>query len=77
MVLRKRKDAPNETFVTDDGLYIADVVLNPVVDAAALEQRIKRIVGVAEVGLFIGLATQVIVGCADGTSKILTAPARA
>ena len=69
--LRPDPANPNQLFTTDDGLHIADVRLNAVTDAAQLERDIKQIVGVAEVGLFIGLATQIIVGHADGQVKTL------
>ena len=73
VALRPDSKNPEQPFTTDDGLHIADIHLNPVTDPAQMERDIKRIVGVAEVGLFIGIATQVIVGHADGRIEILPA----
>ena len=72
VTLRSDPQSPDQPFTSDDGLHIADVRLNAVTDPAQLERAIKQIVGVAEVGLFIGLATQVIVGHADGRVETLT-----
>ena len=70
--LRPDPQNPNQLFTSDDGLHIADIRLNSVTDPAQLERAIKQIVGVAEVGLFIGLATQIIVGHADGQAETLS-----
>lgn len=76
ITLRPDPAHPEQPFTTDDGLHIADVRLNAVTDPAQLERAIKQTVGVAEVGLFIGIATQIIVGHADGSVEVLrkTAP---
>ena len=71
VTLRPAPANPNQLFISDDGLHIADVRLNAVTDPAQLERAIKQIVGVAEVGLFIGLATQIIVGHGDGQVETL------
>jgi ribose 5-phosphate isomerase A len=53
--------------VTDDGLYILDAVFgSPLPDPDNLEAAIKEIVGVAEVGLFVGLCQRLIIGYSDG-----------
>jgi len=67
VTLRPDPQDSTQLFTSDDGLHIADVRLNAVTDPAQLERAIKQIVGVAEVGLFIGLATEIIVGHADGS----------
>ena len=56
-----RKGAANDPFVTDGGNYILDCHFEAIGDAPFLEKRIAAIPGVVESGLFIGLATQVIV----------------
>jgi ribose 5-phosphate isomerase A len=57
-----------EPFRTDGGNLIADCRLpaDALGDAAGLERSLAAIVGVIEVGLFIGLASQVLVGTHDG-----------
>ena len=62
-----RLAASSEPFVTDDGLYILDVAFGaPLPAPDTLEQQLKAIVGVAEVGLFIGLCHHLIIGFNDG-----------
>jgi ribose 5-phosphate isomerase A len=57
-----------EPFRTDGGNHIADCRFTDgfVGDVPALERRLAGIVGVVEVGLFVGLATRVLVGTSDG-----------
>jgi len=54
------------TFVTDGGNYVADCSFDAIPDAAGLEASIKRIAGVIESGLFIDLASQAVIGNAEG-----------
>jgi ribose 5-phosphate isomerase A len=61
--LREKDGAP---FVTDDGLYLLDLPIGRIDDPAETERRVKAIVGVAEVGLFVGVAHEVLLGQADG-----------
>ncbi|HEY3328802.1 MAG TPA: ribose-5-phosphate isomerase RpiA [Capsulimonadaceae bacterium] len=55
-----------QTFVTDDGLYILDVVPGPLTDPRAIERDLKAIEGVVDVGLFVGIAKLLVVGHEDG-----------
>lgn len=66
ITLRVLKDSPETAFCTDDGLYILDLHMETIADPATTERLLKHTVGVAEVGLFVGLATCVVVGFADG-----------
>ena len=59
-----RKDGP---VVTDQGFWIIDATFETIVDAATLNREIHAIPGVLEHGLFIGLATDVLVGASDGS----------
>lgn len=63
---RLRLSATGEPFITDSGNRILDCSFGPIVDPAQLEERIKRIVGVVECGLFIGRADVVFVADATG-----------
>lgn len=65
--LRLAGDAP---FVTDGGNHIADCRIAEIADAAALEARLAAITGVVESGLFIGLASTVMVGRANDVEII-------
>lgn len=66
-------DAP---FLSDDGLYILDMAFaGPLPSPSTLEQELKAIIGVVEVGLFVGLCQKLIIGFADGRIEEKTAPA--
>jgi ribose 5-phosphate isomerase A len=55
---------------TDNGNAVLDLSFpDGIADPQALEQRLKAIAGVVEVGLFIGLAHGVIVGFEDGRAE--------
>jgi carbohydrate kinase (thermoresistant glucokinase family) len=57
-------------FVTDSGNRILDCEFAPIADPARLEERIKRVVGVVESGLFIGRADPVFVADAAGVHRL-------
>jgi ribose 5-phosphate isomerase A len=57
-------------FVSDGGHYIVDCAFGPIEDPTKLECELNSIVGVVEHGLFLGMATQVIVAGANGV-KVL------
>ena len=57
-------------FVTDSGNRIVDCSFGPIADAARLEERIGRIVGVVESGLFVGRADPVFVADATGVHRL-------
>ena len=65
-----RETAPHAPVVTDGGNYVLDCKCRSIPDAAALAERLKRIVGVVEHGLFIGMARTVIVGKAKGADVL-------
>jgi ribose 5-phosphate isomerase A len=55
---RQRDGAP---FVTDEGNWILDVTTGPIDDKQGLQDRLLRRAGIVEVGLFLGMASDVIV----------------
>lgn len=59
-----------QMFVTDEGHYILDCDFGPIADVTALGQQIKSRTGIVEHGLFIGLATDVIVAGVDGVRQL-------
>ena len=61
-----RRGADGAPFRTDGGNLIADCDTGPISGPAGLHARIKGVVGVIETGLFIGVASRVIVGMATG-----------
>jgi len=56
----------NEPVITDGGNYILDAHTRRIPDAESLADALKRIPGVVEHGLFLGLASVVILGKAKG-----------
>ncbi len=61
-----RRQDHGSPFITEQGNVILDCAFGPVVDPAELAERIKLKTGVVEHGLFVGLATDVIVSGPDG-----------
>lgn len=57
--LGQRKDGP---VVTDQGFWILDAHTDPITEPAALAGEMGRIPGVLEHGLFVGYATDALVG---------------
>ena len=49
-------------YLTDEGHYILDCVVPPDADAAELDLALKRIAGVVEHGLFLGMAERALLG---------------
>lgn len=65
-----RSAADNQIFITDGGNYILDCAFGPIAAPAFLEQELNNIVGVVEHGLFLGIATEVIIGGCDGVNVL-------
>ena len=55
-----------EGFVTDEGHYILDCLWHDLSDACELARRIDGVVGAVEHGLFLGMASEAIVGTNSG-----------
>jgi ribose 5-phosphate isomerase A len=70
---RLRLTPAGEPFVSDGGNRIVDCSFGPIADPARLEERIGRVVGVVESGLFIGRADPVFVADASGVHRLESA----
>lgn len=68
IVLRTAKDG--HPFVTDGGHFILDASLGRIPEPRALADRLAAIPGVVEHGLFIGMASAVVLAGADGVRVI-------
>lgn len=66
-VLRKRDGGP---YLTDNGLWILDCRFPPIDDPPMLARALSSIPGVAEHGLFCGLAHALVVGTDSGVRVI-------
>jgi ribose 5-phosphate isomerase A len=73
--VRLRLTAAGDPFVTDSGNRILDCDFGSIADPARLEDRIRRVVGVVESGLFICRAHPVFVADADGVHRLDSARA--
>jgi len=57
-------------FVTDGGNYILDCAFGPMEKPKDVAHHLDHIVGVVEHGLFLGFASQVLVGGPDGVKTL-------
>jgi ribose 5-phosphate isomerase A len=64
--LRMAGGAP---LLTDEGHHILDLNLGRIADPAALSAALLAVPGVAETGLFLGMAERAILGHGDGTAS--------
>lgn len=65
-----RKDAAGLPYRTDNHNWILDTDFGPIDDPVALDARIRRIPGIVDHGLFLGMASAVLVG-ENGTVREL------
>ncbi|MBS0262135.1 MAG: ribose-5-phosphate isomerase RpiA [Planctomycetes bacterium] len=57
----ERRSSAGQAFITDNGNYILDCQVGPLVDPQALEIELKCIPGVVGTGLFLGMADVVLI----------------
>ncbi len=65
-----RRSTTNK-YVTDQHNYILDLHLNEISDPKTLSLGLLQIVGVVEVGLFIDMASKIIIGNDDGSCEVI------
>lgn len=68
-----RKDGP---VVTDQGFWVVDARFDGIDDPPALDRALNDLPGVLGHGLFLGMATDVLVGADDGAVRHLQAAGR-
>lgn len=61
-----RRSPDGSPFRTDGGNHVADCTVEPIGDPAALDRRLRAVVGVVETGLFVGLASRLIAATPSG-----------
>lgn len=66
--LRAEDDEP---LVTDEGHFIVDCPLGPGRDPDTLDTELRRVPGVVEHGLFIGMAERALLGTPEGGLEVL------
>ena len=67
-LVKLRKDAKGNTFITDEGHHILDCSFGQIPDPPALARKLSDMPGIVEHGLFIDLATVVL--CAKGENVV-------
>jgi ribose 5-phosphate isomerase A len=65
--LRKRKNGSH--YITDEGNFILDCACGQIHDRASLARRLEHMVGVAEHGLFLKMATLALIGGENGVTE--------
>jgi ribose 5-phosphate isomerase A len=65
-----RKVTGGAPFITDNGNYILDVKFHPISRPADLEQKINRVPGVIENGIFVGFPEFLLVGYESGCIRL-------
>jgi ribose 5-phosphate isomerase A len=68
--LKRRDGKDGHAFVTDGGHWIVDADLGRIPDAPQLAKLLSEIPGVVEHGLFIGMASMVVLAGAEGIRTI-------
>ncbi len=69
------REKGGSVFVTDNGNHILDLhFAEGIADARALEDALHRLPGVVDTGLFLDMATEVVLGYEDGSSKVVSRP---
>ncbi len=71
---RRRETDEGEPYLTDEGHFILDCVLPPEADPDDLDLTLKRVAGVVEHGLFLGMAERALLGRPDGEVEDLVRP---
>jgi len=66
-----RMSEKNEPFQTDQGNYIIDCKFNKIAQPYKLAAQLKELAGIVEHGLFLGLATDVIVSGKNGIRHVV------
>jgi ribose 5-phosphate isomerase A len=67
----RRAGPDGAPYVTDGGNFIIDCGFDPIADAAALDGRLRDIVGVVETGFFIGMAAMALVADGQGVTRYM------
>ena len=67
------REANGGPYLTDEGHYILDCAVPRDADPAELDLALKRIAGVVEHGLFLGMAERALLGTPEGEVEVLSA----
>lgn len=73
-IIRRSRDG--EPVVTDNGNFILDAHLEKITDKGLLDTHLNWIAGVAENGLFTGIASEILMASPDGDVQLIELPHR-
>jgi len=68
----KRRVNRGTPYLTDNGNYIVDCAFGKIEDPAGLHERINAITGVVDNGLFINIASKLVLGLENGETRIIS-----
>jgi ribose 5-phosphate isomerase A len=68
----KRRMNGTEPYLTDNGNYIVDCSFGEIRDAPALHESVNAITGVVDNGLFIRIASKLILGFNNGETRVIS-----
>jgi ribose 5-phosphate isomerase A len=71
-----RRQADGQPFISDEGNLILDADFGPIADLAGLAALLSARAAIVEHGLFLGLATDLVVAGADGVRHLQAQPRR-
>jgi ribose 5-phosphate isomerase A len=71
-----RASKSGASVLTDNGNFVVDADFFPIEDPAGLAARLDAIPGIAEHGLFVGMAERLVMGLPDGSVKTVFPRAR-
>ncbi len=66
-----RRMQGNDPYITDNGNYIIDCEFTEIKDPPVLHDLVNAITGVVDNGLFIDIATQLVLGLINGETRII------
>lgn len=69
-MIQIRQDKNGARFLTDSGNMILDCNFGPIIHPIELTEKLNTRAGIVEHGLFLGLATDLLVGGKDGISHV-------
>ena len=68
----KRRMNGTEPYLTDNGDYIVDCAFEEIKDPPALHESVNAITGVVDNGLFIRIASKLVLGFNTGETRIIS-----
>jgi ribose 5-phosphate isomerase A len=68
----KRRMKGTDPYITDNGNYIVDCAFGEIKDAPLLQELINAITGVVDNGLFIRIASKLVLGFNNGETRVIS-----